>query len=166
MASRAVHADLTDDQSAESFLQAYSRFVALRGHPKKQWSDRGTNFVGAKASLRELHKHLACLQAAPMEDVAAKNGTEWKWEFHPADAPHRNGKGCCKAFEEGAHEPWRSYRVFHMGRTPDSVLSGSQPDKRASNRGQSSRTGRLGRVSNTQLPNTGSSIAWRRHQRA
>ena len=91
MASRAVHADLTDDQSAESFLQAYSRFVALRGHPRKLWSDRGTNFVGAKASLRELHKHLACLQAAPMEDVAAKNGTEWKWEFHPADAPHRNG---------------------------------------------------------------------------
>ncbi|XP_077949972.1 uncharacterized protein LOC144389412 [Gasterosteus aculeatus] len=91
MASRAVHADLTDDQSAESFLQAYSRFVALRGHPGKLWSDRGTNFIGAKSALHELHKHLACLQAASIEDVAAKNGTEWKWDFHPADAPHRNG---------------------------------------------------------------------------
>ncbi|KAL2076309.1 hypothetical protein ACEWY4_028093 [Coilia grayii] len=40
IASRAVHADLTDDQSAESFLQAYSRFVALGGHPRKLWSDR------------------------------------------------------------------------------------------------------------------------------
>lgn len=35
MTSRAVHADLIDDQSSESFLQAYSRFTALRGHPKK-----------------------------------------------------------------------------------------------------------------------------------
>lgn len=91
MASRAVHADLTDDQSAESFLQAYSRFVALRGHPRKLWSDRGTNFVGAKPALYELHKHLACLQAAAIEDGAAKNGTKWMWDFHPADAPHRNG---------------------------------------------------------------------------
>lgn len=91
MASRAIHADLVDDQSAESFLQAYSRFVALRGHPRKLWSDRGTNFIGAKPALRELHKHLTCVQAVSMEDVAARNETEWKWEFHPADAPHRNG---------------------------------------------------------------------------
>ncbi|XP_062390786.1 uncharacterized protein LOC134078694 [Sardina pilchardus] len=91
MTSRAIHADLTDDQSSESFLQAYSRFVALRGHPRKLWSDRGTNFVGAKPAMHELHKHLACLQAVSIEDVAAKNGTEWKWDFHPADAPHRNG---------------------------------------------------------------------------
>lgn len=91
MASRAVHADLTDDQSAESFLQAYSRFVALRGHPRKLWSDRGTNFIGAKPALLQLYKYLDCLQALPIETVAAKNGTEWKWEFHPADAPHRNG---------------------------------------------------------------------------
>lgn len=91
MASRAVHVDITDDQSAESFLQAYSSFVALRGHPRILWSDRGTNFVGAKPALCELHKHLACLQAVSIEDLAAKNDTEWKWNFHPADAPHRNG---------------------------------------------------------------------------
>lgn len=91
MASRAVHVDLADDQSAESFLQAFSHLVALRGHPRILWSDRGTNFVGAKPALCELHKHLACLQAVSIEDVAAKNETEWKWNFHPADAPHRNG---------------------------------------------------------------------------
>lgn len=91
MTSRAVHADLVDDQSSERFLQAYSQFAALRGHPKKLWSDRGSNFVGARPVLRELHKHLSCLQRLSFEDVAARNGTEWKWEFHPADAPHRNG---------------------------------------------------------------------------
>lgn len=91
MTSRAVHADLIDDQSSESFLQAYSRFTALRGHPKKLWSDRGTNFLGARPALRELHKHLACLQKASVEDKAARNSTEWQWDFHPADSPHRNG---------------------------------------------------------------------------
>lgn len=91
MASRAVHADLVDDQSSESFLQAYSRFTALRGHPRKLWSDRGSNFVGARPALRELHRHLACLQKASVENVAARNGTEWQWDFHPADSPHRNG---------------------------------------------------------------------------
>ncbi|XP_067223126.1 uncharacterized protein [Chanodichthys erythropterus] len=91
MASRAIHADLVDDLSAESFLQAYSRFTALRGHPRKLWSDRGTNFIGAKSALRDLHKHLACLEKVAIEDIAAKNGTEWQWEFHPADSPHRNG---------------------------------------------------------------------------
>lgn len=80
MASRAVYADLTDYQSAESFLQAYSRFVALRGHPRKLWSNRGTNFSGAKPALCELHKYLASLQAVSMENVTARNGTEW--EFH------------------------------------------------------------------------------------
>lgn len=91
MASRAVHADLVDDQSSESFLQAYSRFAALRGHPKKLWSDRGSNFVGARPALRELHRHLACLKKASVENMVAKNGTQWQWDFHPADSPHRNG---------------------------------------------------------------------------
>ncbi|KAK7883254.1 hypothetical protein WMY93_029428 [Mugilogobius chulae] len=67
------------------------RFTALRGHPRKLWSDKGTNFVGAKSALKDLNKHLACVQKVSIEDVAAKNGTEWQWDFHPADSPHRNG---------------------------------------------------------------------------
>ena len=39
MASRALHADVVRDQSSEGFLLAYNRFTALRGHPKKLWSD-------------------------------------------------------------------------------------------------------------------------------
>lgn len=92
MASRAVHADLVDDQSSESFLQAYSRFIALRGHPRKLWPDRGTNFLDARPAPRELHRHLACLQKASVENMATRNGTEWQWGFHPANSPHRNGE--------------------------------------------------------------------------
>ncbi len=51
MASRAVHADIVEDLSMEGFLNAYQRFTALRGHPRKLWSDQGTNFVGRQASI-------------------------------------------------------------------------------------------------------------------
>lgn len=91
MASRAVHAHLVDDLSFESFLQAYSRFTALRGHPRKLWSDRGTNFVGARTALKGLQKNLSNLQKSSVGNLAVKNGAEWQWDFHPADAPHRNG---------------------------------------------------------------------------
>lgn len=39
MASRAIHTDIVSDQSAEGFLLAYQRFTALRGHPRRLWSD-------------------------------------------------------------------------------------------------------------------------------
>ena len=91
MASRAMYADVVSDQSTESFLKAYTRFAALKGHPRKLWSDNGTNFVGAQPALHELHKQLKSLDKTAIEDAAAKEGTEWKWEFHPADSPHRNG---------------------------------------------------------------------------
>lgn len=43
--------------------------------------------MGAEPALRELHKYLACLQKASVENMAAKTGTEWQWDFHPADSP-------------------------------------------------------------------------------
>lgn len=58
MASRAIHADVVEDQSTEGFLRAYQRFTAFRGHPRKLWSDPGKNFVGAQPALRELYLFL------------------------------------------------------------------------------------------------------------
>ena len=57
MASRAIHTDLVNAQSTESFLLAYQRFTALRGHPRKIWSDPGTNFVGANNEFLGFHFH-------------------------------------------------------------------------------------------------------------
>ncbi|XP_059192192.1 uncharacterized protein LOC131974080 [Centropristis striata] len=91
MASRAMHTDLVSDQSAEGFLLAYQRFTALRGHPKKMWSDPGKNFVGARPALKELYLFLDQLEKSKLENEASKHGTEWSWKIHPADSPHRNG---------------------------------------------------------------------------
>lgn len=91
MASRAIHADLVEDLSTEGFLQTYQRFTALRGHPRKLWSDQGTNFVGARPALEELYKFLEDIDKSQIQQKAAVGGTDWAWEFSPADSPHRNG---------------------------------------------------------------------------
>ncbi|XP_039503109.1 uncharacterized protein LOC120459751 [Pimephales promelas] len=91
MASRAMHTDLVSDQSAEGFLLAYQRFTALRGHPRKLWSDPGKNFVGARPALKELYMFLNRLEKSKLEDEVSKHGTEWSWKINPADSPHRNG---------------------------------------------------------------------------
>ncbi|KAL4006302.1 alcohol-forming fatty acyl-CoA reductase [Sarotherodon galilaeus] len=91
MASRAVHADVVEDLSTEGFLKAYQRFTALRGHPKKLWSDQGTNFVGAKPALKELYDFLGSIDKEEIQRRAAVVGSDWMWEFSPADSPHRNG---------------------------------------------------------------------------
>ena len=91
MASRAIHTDVVSDQSSEGFLLAYQRFSALRGHPRKLWTDPGTTFVGARPALEELHRFLSQLNRSQIEEEAAKHGTEWSWKIHPADSPHRNG---------------------------------------------------------------------------
>lgn len=91
MASRAIHTELANTMSTESFLMAYQRFTTIRGHPKKIWSDPGTNFVGAKSVLKELYQFLDSLDKSAVEDTSAQNGTDWHWTILPADSPHRNG---------------------------------------------------------------------------
>lgn len=91
MVSRAIHTELANTMSTESFLMAYQRFTAIRGHPKTIWSDPGTNFVGAKSVLKELYQFLDSLDRSAVEDTSAQNGTDWHWKILPADSPHRNG---------------------------------------------------------------------------
>lgn len=91
MSSRALHAELVNTQSTESFLMTFQRFAAIRGYPKNIYSDPGTNFIGARPVLQELYKFLEGIDKSALEEAAAKNGTEWIWKIHPADSPHRNG---------------------------------------------------------------------------
>lgn len=91
MASRAIHVELANTLTSENLLLAYQRFVSVRGHPQKIWSDPGTNFIGAKPVLEEMYTYLRQQNKDSLEDYAAKNGTYWTWKILPADAPHQNG---------------------------------------------------------------------------
>ncbi|UYV61943.1 hypothetical protein LAZ67_1007130, partial [Cordylochernes scorpioides] len=50
--TRAVHLELVTDASTLTFMSAFKRFVARRGHCTRLYSDQGTNFVGAARQLR------------------------------------------------------------------------------------------------------------------
>lgn len=80
MASRAIHTELANTMSTESFLMAYQRFTAIQGH-LKFWSDPGTNFIGAKPVLVELYKFLNDLDRSSVEEASAQNGTDWQWKI-------------------------------------------------------------------------------------
>ncbi|KAL4005116.1 hypothetical protein ACER0C_004829 [Sarotherodon galilaeus] len=67
------------------------RFTSVRGHPRKIWSDPGTNFVGAKPVLEEMYAYLRQQNTESLEEYSAKNETTWAWKILPADSPHRNG---------------------------------------------------------------------------
>lgn len=144
MASRAIHTDLVCSLSTESFLLAYQRFTALRGHPRKIWSDPGTNFVGAKVILEELYRYLDSLDKAALEETAAKNGTEWSWKINPADSPHRNGAAEAavrivkKALQSLGRESGLSYSEFQTTLQMAANLANERPiDARVQSREES-----------------------------
>ena len=51
LASRAVHLEVVFSLSSDSFINAFKRFVALRGYVRSLFCDQGTNFVGAARDL-------------------------------------------------------------------------------------------------------------------
>ena len=133
MASRAIHTELVNTLSSEGFLMAYQRFTAIRGHPRKIWSDPGTNFIGARPVLLELYTFLDNLDRATLEENAAKNGTEWMWKIHPADSPHRNGAAEAavrvvkRALQSFVKESSLSYSEFQTALCIAANLSNERP---------------------------------------
>ena len=90
LAVRAVHVEMTHSLDAESFLCAFSRFTARRGHPRDVYSDNGTNFTGACSILKEEFAKLASDEAeAKIYDRLRMKGVEW--HFNPPLASHAGG---------------------------------------------------------------------------
>ncbi|XP_036229935.1 uncharacterized protein [Bactrocera oleae] len=86
MVTKAVHIEEVDDLSAQSFLDAFTRFVSRRGPCRDLYSDNGTAFVGAN---RLLKKDLAAWQGENNQRSLADSGT--RWHFITPSAPHQGG---------------------------------------------------------------------------
>jgi hypothetical protein len=86
LSTRGVHIEVIEELSSSSFINAFKRFVAIRGPVKIVRSDRGTNFVGATENLGidsvKVEDH-------PVKDFLYDNGVVWI--FNPPHASHMGG---------------------------------------------------------------------------
>lgn len=76
--TKALHLELASDLSSEAFIAALRRFVGRRGRVNIIYSDRGTNFVGAK-SIFETYMN----EASQAEQI--------EFRFNPPSSPHWGG---------------------------------------------------------------------------
>ncbi|XP_038139099.1 uncharacterized protein LOC119782277 [Cyprinodon tularosa] len=83
MSTRAVHIELVESMSTDSFINALRRFFAIRGPAKLLRSDRGTNFVGACRELNIISKE------AVIESYLQSKGCTWI--FNPPHSSHMGG---------------------------------------------------------------------------
>lgn len=83
MSTRAVHIELIETMSTDSFINALRRFFAIRGPAKLLRSDRGTNFVGACTEL-----------GLDTDNTAVRTFLQemrCSWTFNPPHASHMGG---------------------------------------------------------------------------
>ena len=82
---RAIHLEIVQDLSTESFLHALRRFAANHGWPTTIISDNGTSFVGTEKELRKLYgEGRRCI-----EDFASSHKV--RWLFNTPLSPHQGG---------------------------------------------------------------------------
>ena len=86
LTTRAIHIEMIKSLETDSFLNGLRRFMARRGHPRKLWSDNGTNFVGACAELR---KGVQELRQSDVQLYCSRKEVEWI--FNPPHASHMGG---------------------------------------------------------------------------
>ena len=58
MTMRAVHVEKLNSLDADSFINAFRRFIARRGIPERVFSDNGTNLVAGEKELRHAFKEI------------------------------------------------------------------------------------------------------------
>jgi len=92
-ATKALHLELSSDLSTETFLLAFTRFVARRGPVREMHSDCGTNFVGASRLLTPLETltHSTSFQEGVYRQLAQ---TGVRWHFNGRSSPRCNRSNC------------------------------------------------------------------------
>ncbi|XP_077277433.1 uncharacterized protein LOC143905732 [Temnothorax americanus] len=78
--TKAVHLEFVSALTTEAFLAALSRFTARRGICSQEFSDNGTNFVGAARELREIYAFLEKEKDEIQTSLAQQKIT---WSFIP-----------------------------------------------------------------------------------
>ena len=89
MASRAVHLEVARSLEADSFLNAFRRFISRRGPVRQLRCDQGTNFLGAKKELREA---LLAMDNGKIKSELLKENCDWfEYKTNVPSASHAGG---------------------------------------------------------------------------
>ena len=89
MSSRAIHLEVTHSLSTDAFISTLRRLIALRGSVRKLFCDKGTNFVGAEAELKQAVKELS---KEKISDFLLKNNCDYShFACHVPHASHFGG---------------------------------------------------------------------------
>lgn len=73
---RAVHIELVEDMTTDSFLKAFRRFVSRRGMPSIIYSDNAKTFQKASKLLKKYHE---IMTGKKFRDYLIENKIEWKF---------------------------------------------------------------------------------------
>ena len=84
--SRAVHIEILDDLSTDSFINSFRQVTSVRGNIRKLFCDRGTNFVGASSDFKQAFDSM---KDSELKSKLAKLGCEFV--FNPPSASHMGG---------------------------------------------------------------------------
>lgn len=90
LATKAIHIELVSELSSDAFLSAFKRFISRRGPVLNMYSDNGTNFIGAKAHLKELYNFLADHHYHDLISREMANN-RIQWHLIPPRAPNFGG---------------------------------------------------------------------------
>ena len=85
LASRAVHIELLDDLTTDSFINGLRNLISIRGHVSSVLSDQGSNFIGAH---RELKKALQEITDPGLKKYMEDNQIQFK-----TNSPHSSHMG-------------------------------------------------------------------------
>ena len=90
LCTKAVHLELTSDQTKEALLAAVDRFGGRRGQPLHIYSDNGPCFVGAR---NELARYYAMVKSKEYQEAIQNYAFEFEitWHNSPQRAPHFGG---------------------------------------------------------------------------
>ena len=88
LSSRAIHLEVSNTMTTDSFLNAYRRFVGRRGPVRQLRSDQGLNFIGA---MNELQQAISEIDNDRIREELLTNNCDWV-EFK-VNVPHASYMG-------------------------------------------------------------------------
>ena len=87
--TRAIHIELVDNMTTETFISSLFRFINRRGRPKTFISDNAKYFRSASKLIGSGHIESLGINLTEVRNKISKEGIEWN--FIPAYAPHWGG---------------------------------------------------------------------------